>query len=63
MTEEELEMLNAYKAEVEAVYQIANKLDAFNPELKQVFTGKPSERIFRQLCAHKVPGFLDWSVK
>ena len=49
MTEEEQELLNDYQQEVEKCWNIAQKLDALNPELIGAFTGTPSERIERQL--------------
>ena len=42
MTEEEQELLNDYQQEVEKCFNIAQKLDAFNPELAGAFTGTPS---------------------
>jgi len=57
MTDEERELFNAYKRECEAVWEIAQRLDSFNPEENGSFTGTPSERIDRQLRAHQVPGF------
>lgn len=54
MTEEEQELLNDYQQEVEKCFNIAQKLDAFNPELAGAFTGTPSERIERQLYAHGI---------
>ena len=35
--------------EVKKCFQIAQRLDALNPELARAFTGPPSERIERQL--------------
>ena len=35
--------------EVKKCFQIAQRLDALNPELASDFTGTPSERIERQL--------------
>lgn len=58
MTDEERELFESYKKECEAVYELATRLDAFNPEEPGAFTGKPSERIERQLRAQKVAGFL-----
>lgn len=57
MTDEERELFEAYKKECEAVYELANRLDAFNPEVPGAFTGKPSERIERQLRAQSACGF------
>mgnify|MGYP001766173824 CR=1 FL=1 len=49
MTAEEIELMDAYREEVEACFQIAQKLDANNPDLPGAFTGPPSERIKRQI--------------
>ena len=49
MTDEQKELLNDYQQEVEKCWNIAQKLDALNPELIGAFTGTPSERIERQL--------------
>jgi hypothetical protein len=58
MSDEEAEILRAYQQEMERCADIAQRLDAFNPELKGAFTGTPSERIIRQLLAcGKVKGF------
>ena len=35
--------------EVKKCFDIAQRLDALNPELARTFTGTPSERIERQL--------------
>ena len=51
MTDEERELLNTFPKEVEKCFNIAQKLDALNPELVGAFTGTPSERIERQLYA------------
>ena len=51
MTEEELQLLKVYQKEIEKCWEIAQKLDALNPELPGAFTGDPSERIERQLYA------------
>jgi hypothetical protein len=51
MTDEQQELLTSYKEEVEKCWEIAQKLDALNPELARAFTGTPSERIERQLYA------------
>ena len=51
MTDEERELLNSFTKEVEKFFNIAQKLDALNPELVGAFTGTPSERIERQLYA------------
>ena len=49
MTDEQKELLNDYQQEVEKCWNIAQKLDALNPELVGAFSGTPSERIERQL--------------
>lgn len=49
MTDEQQKLLNDYQQEVEKCWNIAQKLDALNPELIGAFTGTPSERIERQL--------------
>ena len=55
MTEQEEQQLKEdYKElleEVEKCFNIAQKLDALNPELVGAFTGSPSLRIERQLYA------------
>ena len=55
MTEQEEQQLKEdYKElleEVEKCFNIAQKLDALNPELARAFTGTPSLRITRQLYA------------
>lgn len=51
MIEEQQELLKDYQDEVEKCFNIAQKLDASNPELAGAFTGVPSERIERQLYA------------
>lgn len=51
MTNEEQELLNSFQQEVEKCFNIAQKLDALNPELVGAFSGTPSERIERQLYA------------
>lgn len=51
MTDEQQELLNHYQDEVDKCWNIAQKLDALNPELAGAFTGTPSERIERQLYA------------
>ena len=50
MTEQE-ELLKDYQKEVEKCWELAQKLDALNPELVGAFTGTPSQRIERQLYA------------
>ena len=45
------ELLNHYQDEVDKCWEIAQKLDALNPELVGAFTGTPSLRIERQLYA------------
>lgn len=54
MTEEQQELLNDYREEVEKCFEIAQKLDALNPELPCAFTGTPSERIKRHLYLHGI---------
>ena len=49
MTDEQQELLNSYQQEIEKCFNIAQRLDALNPELARAFTGTPSERIERQL--------------
>jgi hypothetical protein len=49
MTDEQQELLNSYQQEVTKCFDIAQRLDALNPELARAFTGTPSERIERQL--------------
>ena len=51
MTEEELQIFKDYQKEIEKCWEIAQKLDALNPELSGGFTSSPSERIERQLYA------------
>ena len=51
MPDEQQELLNDFQQEVEKCFNIAQKLDALNPELAGAFTGTPSERIERQLYA------------
>jgi hypothetical protein len=48
MTEQE-ELIKDYQEEIEKCFQLAQRLDALNPELAGAFTGTPSERIERQL--------------
>ena len=48
---EQQELLNSFQQEVEKCFNIAQKLDALNPELVGAFRGTPSERIERQLYA------------
>ena len=50
MTEQE-ELLKNYQEEIEKCFQLAQRLDALNPDLAGAFTGTPSERIERQLIA------------
>lgn len=57
MTNEEKELLAAYQSETEKCYDIAQLLDGQNPLLTGAFTGKPSERIVRQLQARGVAPF------
>ena len=49
MTDEEKELFDGYKEEVDQCWLIAQQLDELNPEIKGAFTGTPSERIIRQL--------------
>ena len=49
MTDEQQELLNSYQQELKKCFDIAQRLDALNPELARSFTGTPSERIERQL--------------
>ena len=51
MTDEQKELLGCFQQEVNKCFQIAQTLDALNPELAGAFTGSPSERIERQLYA------------
>jgi hypothetical protein len=51
MTDEQQELLNDFREEVEKCFCIAQKLDTLNPELACAFIGPPSERIERQLHA------------
>jgi hypothetical protein len=55
MTEQEEQLLKEdYKEleeEVEKCFDLAQRLDALNPELAGAFTGSPSQRIERQLYA------------
>ena len=51
MTDEQQKLLNDYQQEVEKCWNIAQRLDALNPELEGAFTGSPSLRIERQLYA------------
>jgi len=48
MTEQE-ELIKDYQEEIEKCFQLAQRLDALNPDLAGAFTGTPSERIERQL--------------
>jgi hypothetical protein len=48
MTEQE-KLLKDYQEEIEKCFQLAQRLDALNPELVGAFTGTPSQRIERQL--------------
>jgi hypothetical protein len=50
MTEQE-ELLKTYQEEVEKCFNLAQLLDALNPDLAGSFTGTPSERLERQLYA------------
>jgi hypothetical protein len=57
MTEEERELYDAFKAEVENLFFVAQRLDASNHEIGNKFTGTPSERIINHLKFHNIPGF------
>ena len=46
---EVMELLIEYQSETERCYEIAQRLDALNPEVPDAFIGNPSERIERQL--------------
>jgi hypothetical protein len=59
MTNEEQQMMDELRREVERCFDLAQRLDAFNPELVGSFTGTPSERLERQLRACEAPGFTD----
>jgi hypothetical protein len=48
MTEQE-ELIKAVQEELEKCFDLAQRLDALNPELAGAFTGSPSQRIERQL--------------
>ena len=50
MTEQE-ELLKNYQEEIEKCFNLAQRLDALNPDPASSFTGTPSERIERQLIA------------
>jgi hypothetical protein len=50
MTEQE-ELLKEYQKEIGKCWELAQQLDALNPELPGSFTGTPSQRIERQLYA------------
>lgn len=52
-----IETYESYRNERLACWGIAQRLDAFNPELLGAFTGLPSERIKRQLDAQEMKGF------
>ena len=49
MTEEEKELFDAYYAEVEAAWGLAQELDSRYPETPSAFCGAPTTRIRRQL--------------
>ncbi len=53
MTEQE-ELIEDYQDEINKCFQLAQRLDALNPELAGAFIGAPSERIERQLYAFGV---------
>ena len=46
---EQEELIKDYQEEIEKCFQLAQRLDALNPDLAGAFTGTPSERIERQL--------------
>jgi len=48
---EQEELIKDYQEEIEKCFQLAQRLDALNPDLAGAFTGTPSERIERQLYA------------
>lgn len=50
-------VMNDIYDEYKACVEIAQRLDAGNPELPGAFTGTPSERIWRQLAAKNIPLF------
>ena len=49
-TAELKKLSDSYQKEVEACFDIAQRLDSLNPTLSRAFTGTPSERIKRQLA-------------
>lgn len=49
MTDEEKALLESYQKEVEQCWQLAQLLDAMDPDVPKAFTGTPSERIRRQI--------------
>jgi hypothetical protein len=61
LANEHTKLLEDFRSEVVKCYELANRLDALNPEESKSFTGTPSERIERQLRAHRVPVFDDGS--
>lgn len=58
MTNEEKQIMGDLQREVEKCFDLAQRMDAFNPELVGSFTGTPSERIERQIRAFKAFGSL-----
>ena len=58
MNAEKEKLLKDFQVEIEKCYELANRLDAANPEVKGAFTGNPSDRIERQLIAKRVDGFV-----
>lgn len=48
------DLSNEYQKEVEACFDIAQRLDSLNPTLAGTFTGTPSERIKRQLASMNI---------
>lgn len=59
ITKEHFDLLRAFQAENKKCYDIANRLDAFNPEIPGAFTGTPSDRILRQITAQNIKGFQE----
>jgi len=49
MTEEEKELYDSFREEVEKCYEVANSLCQINPEIYGTWVGSPSERIKAQL--------------
>ncbi len=55
MTEKE-QLIKDYQEELEKCWELAQRLDALNPELPGAFTGTPSLRIERQLYSLGILG-------